>query len=93
MKNQFSRWHRKRLGILCREIRTFRGISQIDLSRQLKVSPFIINRVEGGTQLIGIKLVAKIIDKLDIDLRDLFQKVTPKTIIKYAKREIKKRFK
>ena len=59
------------IGSKIRKERRTRGLSQLDLSKQLSISPSYLNLIESGRRTITVPLLIKIGNELGISLKDL----------------------
>ncbi|WP_026709346.1 helix-turn-helix domain-containing protein [Flavobacterium frigidarium] len=55
-----------------KEIMTLKGISRDELSSRVEVSPTTISNISSENNLPTIKLLLKIAEALDVDVRELF---------------------
>ncbi|VXB46862.1 DNA-binding transcriptional regulator, XRE-family HTH domain [Flavobacterium sp. 9R] len=55
-----------------KEIMTLKGISRDELSLRVEVSPTTISNISSENNLPTIKLLLKIAEALDVDVRELF---------------------
>jgi HTH-type transcriptional regulator/antitoxin HipB len=70
------------IGILIRQARTAKGITQAELATSIGVTHTTINRLEGGTQNIALFKLLKIAEILKVPIHTLFTKepLVPKSL-------------
>ena len=52
------------------------GVSQLDLSKKLSISPSYLNLIESGKRKINVDLLLKLTNELGIEISDIFTKFT-----------------
>lgn len=66
------------LGQRIRSLRRLRGLTQAELADLTKKTARTISNLEGGRAGAPIETLQSIADKLNVELRDLFEGVTPR---------------
>jgi len=60
------------------KIKTMRrkiGITQVDLSKKLSISPSYLNLIESGKRKINLDLLLKVANELNIEVSDISKKI------------------
>ena len=63
---------------ICHKIKTRMrklGVSQIDLSKKLSISPSYLNLIESGKRKINVDLLLKLANELNIEISDISKKI------------------
>ena len=50
------------------------GVSQVDLSKKLSISPSYLNLIESGKRKVNVDLLLKLAEELNIELTDISRK-------------------
>lgn len=69
-----------RLGVIVREKRNARHITQEELAEKVNVTTGMIGQIERGETMPSVETLASIIDKLDIDPKALFCGTNPSDV-------------
>lgn len=62
----------KTVGGVIRELRDFRGITQLELARRVEISNTYLSDIENDRTEPSLKIIRKIARGLNVDWRDIF---------------------
>ena len=59
------------------------GVSQVDLSKKLSISPSYLNLIESGKRKINVDLLLKLANELNIEISDISKKNRYQSLSKF----------